>query len=100
MSFLDLVNYHRQFIKGYSDIAAPLYAVVGAKKEFLWGPEQDRAFAALKEALLTPPLLSITTADDSFILDTEASDGAVAAELIQVQDGAEKVIAYGSFALT
>ena len=100
MSFLGLVNYHRQFIQGYSDIAAPLYAKVEAKKEFLWGPEQDKAFAALKEALLTPPILSIPTADDPFILDTDASDGAVAAELIQVQNGVEKVIAYGSFALT
>ena len=36
MSFLGLVNYHRQFIQGFSDIAAPLYAIVGAKKEFLW----------------------------------------------------------------
>ena len=100
MSFLGLVNYHRQFIQGFSDIAAPLYAIVGAKKEFVWGPEQERAFAALKAALLTPPVLSIPTADDPFILDTDASDGAVAAELIQVQDGVEKVIAYGSFALT
>ena len=100
MSFLGLVNYHRQFIQGFSDIAAPLYAIVGAKKEFLWGPEQERAFAALKAALLTPLVLSIPTADDPFILDTDASDSAVAAELIQVQDGVEKVIAYGSFALT
>ena len=100
MSFLGLVDYHRQFIQGFSDIAAPLYAIVGAKKEFLWGPEQERAFAALKAALLTPPMLSIPTADDPFILDTDASDGAVAAELVQVQDGVEKVIAYGSFALT
>ena len=100
MSFLGLVNYHRQFIQGYSDIAAPLYAIVGAKKDFLWGPEQDKAFAALKEALLTPPVLSIPTTDDPFILDTDASDVAIAAELIQVQNGAEKVIAYGSFALT
>ena len=52
MSFLGLVNYHRQFIQGFSDTAAPLYAIVGANKEFLWGPEQERAFAALKAVLL------------------------------------------------
>ena len=64
------------------------------------GPEQERAFVALKATLLTPPVLSIPTADDPFILDTDASDGAVAAELVQVQDRLEKVIAYGSFANT
>ena len=48
------------------------------------GPERERAraFAALKAALLTPPVLSIPTADDPFILDTDASGGAVAAELV------------------
>ena len=71
-----------KLIQGFLDIAAPLYAIVGAKKEFLWGPEQELAFAALKAALLTTPVLSIPTADDPFILDTDASDGAVAAELV------------------
>ena len=54
----------------------------------------------MESGLLTPPVLSIPTADDPFILDTDASDGAVAAELVQVQGGVEKIIAYGSFALT
>ena len=34
------------------------------------------------------------------ILDTDASDHAIGAELIQVQNGEERVIAYGSYALT
>ena len=34
-----------------------------------------------------------------FILDTDASDHAIGAELLQVQDGIERVIAYGSFSL-
>ena len=52
------------------------------------------------ELLVRDSVLSIPTADDPFILDTDASDGAVAAELVQVQGGVEKIIAYGSFALT
>ena len=55
----------------------------------------ERAFAALKAALMTPSILSIPTADGPFILDIDASDGAVAGDLVQVQDGVEKVIAYG-----
>jgi hypothetical protein len=35
-----------------------------------------------------------------YILDTDASDRAIGAELIQVQNGEERVIAYGSFILT
>ena len=37
---------------------------------------------------------------DQFILDVDASNVAIGAELIQVQNGAERVIAYSSFSLT
>lgn len=37
---------------------------------------------------------------DSFILDTNASDFAIGAELIQVQEDEERAIAFGSLSLT
>ena len=37
---------------------------------------------------------------DDVILDTDASDVALGGELMQVQEGQEKVVAYGSLALT
>ena len=37
---------------------------------------------------------------DPLVLDTDASDVAIRAELCQVQDSKERVIAYRSFALT
>lgn len=50
--------------------------------------------------MLSPPVLSIPNGEDTFILDTDASDVAIGAELLQVQDGVERVIAYGSYALS
>ncbi|GFS04565.1 Pol polyprotein [Elysia marginata] len=100
MSFLGLVNYHRQFIPKFSDLAAPLHAVVSSKTTFVLGEKQGEAFGALKKALLQPPVLSVPNAEDPFILDTHASDQAVAAELLQVQQEGEKVIANGSYALS
>ncbi|XP_046548023.1 uncharacterized protein LOC124257985 [Haliotis rubra] len=38
--------------------------------------------------------------EDMFVLDTDASDVAIGAELLQIQKGRERVISYGSFALT
>ena len=35
-----------------------------------------------------------------FILDTDASDTATGADLLQLQEGEERVISYGSFSLT
>ena len=50
--------------------------------------------------MVCAPVLAYPNADDPFILDTDASGTAIGAELIQVQNGEERVIVYGSFALT
>ena len=97
--FLGLVNYHRMFIKDYSKKAAPLYKITG-KKDYVWGSDQDNAFRDLKWALTNPPILALPNSRDEFILDTDASLTAIGVELIQVQNGHEKVVAYGSYALT
>ncbi|XP_052704608.1 uncharacterized protein LOC128180527 [Crassostrea angulata] len=97
--FLGFVNYHRNFIKGYSAIAKPLTLITG-KKPFEWGQEQQKAYDTLKSALQTTPVLTLPNSTDKFILDTDASNNAIGAELLQVQDGQERVVAYGSFTLS
>jgi LDH2 family malate/lactate/ureidoglycolate dehydrogenase len=53
--------------------------------------------SSLKTRLITAPVLAYPQAEGSeFILDTDASDYAIGAVLSQVQDGKERVIAYGS----
>ena len=68
--------------------------------KFRWGEEQEKAFTTLKKALTNPPVLALPNQVDSMLIDTDASDLAVGAELIQTQNGEEKVIAYGSYYLT
>ena len=97
--FCGYANYHRMFIPDYARLAAPLYAVTG-KQAFKWSKEQNEAFEHLKMALMKPPVLALPQQDEMFILDTDASNIAIAAELCQVQDDQERVITYGSFSLT
>ena len=97
--FLGLVNYHRIFLKNYADLAVPLYQVTG-KQKFRWEPDQDQAFQDIKTLLTQAPVLALPNRHDPFILDTDASDKAIGAEIIQVQEGVERVIAYGSMALS
>lgn len=66
----------------------------------MWGQEQQDAFSNLKLALTTTPVLALPNSKDLFILDTDASDFAIGVELIQLQEGEERVIAYGSVSLT
>ena len=45
--FLGFMNYHREYIKTYADIAAPLYQLTGSRgktKGFKWGIEHQVAF--------------------------------------------------------
>ncbi len=97
--FMGLANHHRNFVKNFAELAEPLYRIVG-KNNYQWADEQEMAFNALKMALTTPPVVALPNHRDEYILDTDASDISIGAELIQVQNGEEKVIAYGSFALT
>ena len=97
--FLGFVNYHRTFIKDLSRIAAPLTELT-RKKPWKWGEEQQTAFEKLKSALQTTPVLAIPDKTGTFVLDTDASDKAIGAELIQIQNGQERVLSYGSFTLS
>ena len=101
-SFLGLASYYRRFIKGFADIAAPLHRLTETKggDKFEWVEECAQAFATLKEALISAPILGYPRAVGQFVLDTDASNFAIGGVLSQEQDGVERVIAYGSKALS
>ena len=99
-SFLGFVNYHRHHIKDFAEIASCLYELTGPKGHFKWTPAHQEAFEKLQDQLVCTPVLAYPNTKDQSILDTDASDKAIGAELIQVQNGEEKVISYGSHSLT
>ena len=67
---------------------------------FSWTPDCDGAFRDLKRLLTEAPILGYPTADDPFVVDTDASLTGVGAVLSQVQEGKEKVIYYFSHRLS
>ena len=93
---MGFVNYHRDHIQGYAGIAQPLYDLTG-KVPFQEG--HQRAFQRLKDLLVSAPCLSYPQSGKMFILDTDASEVSIGAELSQLQDGEERVIAYASHVL-
>ncbi|XP_062602775.1 uncharacterized protein LOC134264500 [Saccostrea cucullata] len=99
-AFLGYVNYHREHIKSFAEIAAPLYTLTGPKTKFIWNKEKDTAFISLKEAMTNPAVLGYPSDDGMFILDTDASDMAIGAELSQIQCGKEVLISFNSKTLT
>ena len=106
-SFIGLVGHYRHFIKGFTNIAAPLYDLTSGenkdkKSEHLdLPPEAHEAFDRLKAACLQAPILAFPDFGKPFLLETDASGKGLGAVLSQKQsDGRYHPIAYASRIMT
>ena len=89
-SFVGLVRHYRHFIKGFANIAAPLYDLTSGenkdKSEHLDLPQEAReAFDHLKAACLQAPILAFPDFGKPFVLETDASGKGLGAVLLQKQ---------------
>ncbi len=92
-SIFGLGNYCKQFIKSYCVLTAPLQELLKKSAHLRWDCVQEEALIKLKEALCKAPVLAYLDPDFPYIVDTDASNLAM---VLQVQDGEEKIIMYGS----
>ena len=92
--------HYRRFVRGFADIARPLYKLTEDQREFRWTREYEDAFCQLKSLLTAAPILAFPMRDGLFIEDTDASNTSLGVVLSQVQWGEEKVIAFHSKALS
>ena len=103
-TFCGLAGHYSRFIKGFANIARPLYDVLG--KEVKMGlvdlpPEAKEAMAVLKGKVQTVPVLVLSNFEKPFLLETDASKEGLGAVLSQKQsNGWYHPIAFGSCSLT
>ncbi|GBG91440.1 hypothetical protein CBR_g52395 [Chara braunii] len=96
-AFLGLASYYRRFIKGFAAIARPLTNLLRKDQPLSWDPECQQAFATLKDALATAPILIRPDPSKHFILITDWQPEAISAIVAQKgSDGREHVIEYAS----
>ena len=98
--FLGLGSYYRRFVKEYARKMAPLFNILKKDQAFDWSQECQEAFEKEKTTLVSADIMAYPADVGQYILDTDASQNALGAVLSQIQDGRERVIAYGSRTLS
>ena len=106
--FLGMANFFRTYIRNFSHIAAPLFALT--RKDSPWKsgdlpPEAQEAFEELRSNLASRPVMAFPTSDGEFHLyvdaaggieDASEKEGGLGAALFQIQGEEKRLIAYAS----
>jgi len=82
-SFLGFCNFYRRFIQDYGRVARPLTLLTHIGATFKFDNSCYEAFQALKAALTSAPVLAHYDPEKESRLETDASDGVVAAVFSQ-----------------
>lgn len=90
-SFLGLSGYFRKFIQSYSMIAGPLSDLLKKDRQFHFGDNERKSFAALKVALTSSPVLKIFDRNLPTEVHTDASKEGFGAVLLQRQTSDDKL---------
>jgi hypothetical protein len=97
--FIGFCNFYRRYVRNFSKIARPITKLTG-DVAFVWTQEEQKAFEQLKEAILSPDVISLPQPDGLFRMEVDASGYAIGGVLSQLQDGKWKTIAFISRVLS
>jgi len=86
---LGFCNFYWCFIKDYSRIARPFNHFIRKDQPFNFNTIYKKAFNDLKEQLISAPVLAHFHLERPLMLETNASDGAIAGVFSQKQSDGE-----------
>ncbi|BHF68967.1 hypothetical protein SprV_0301200800 [Sparganum proliferum] len=100
-SFMGLVSYYGPFITGLHSLKPPLSRLLCKDVEFVWSPECQKAFDAIKTKICDSTMLSHFEADKETIVQADASDYGLGGVLLQKDaDGRVQPIMHAARSLT
>lgn len=81
--FIGLVSFFRRFVPNFATIARPITDLTKKSSILQWGKEQQIAFDALRQKLLSKPILKLFNPRSYTELHTDASAVGIAGMLLQ-----------------
>lgn len=81
--FLGLAGYYRKFVHNFWLISSPLTDLLKKHSVFVWTSEKETSFQALKQALITAPVLALPNFSKTFELEIDTSDTGIGTMLMQ-----------------
>ena len=98
--FLGLVNQLGKFSPNIAEITQPLRELLSSKRAWLWGPDQEKAFASIKEELVKPTTLTLYDLTVQVKISADASSFGLGAVLLQQEKEDWRPVAYASRSMT
>ena len=98
--FMGMVNQLGKFSQNLADLTQPLRQLLSKKSTWLWGPEQDLAFAKVKAELTKPTVLVLYSPQAPTKVCADASSYGLGAVLMQKSKTEWRPVAYASRSMT
>ena len=95
-SFAGMAQFYRKFVKDFSTIMRPIYALTNHNTRFHWSDACQIAFEKIKKSIVEDVTLSHPNFDDPFTITTDASQYGIGACISQDKDGFLRPIAFAS----
>lgn len=80
---MGLAGYYHKFVKHFGLIAKPLTKLLKKNTIFQWTSDHEQSFQALKQALISAPVLALPNLSKAFCIETDASAAGIGAVLTQ-----------------
>ena len=94
--FMGMANQLGKFFHRLAEISQPLRELLSAKRSWVWGPDQERAFAEVKAELTQHTVLTLYDPLANTKISADASSFGLGAVLLEQSKDSWKPVAYAS----